>query len=187
MTENPSADGRFPEAGVAGGRRLGVFHRSLGSLGPFAGTGRGVSRQQPDSRRLLKPRWCEAGLGPSPPRSPRPLPPSALPSSSSLPPSALTLPGFQQHRVGHDVLNLHGRGGSFPSGQPPSPPLLLLLLLLLPPPPAPPAPRRRSSGPAAPQRCARLFPIITRCSARHRPPPPRGRRQGAGSARPPRP
>lgn len=47
-------------------------------------------------------------------------------------------------------------------------------------------PSLRSSGPAGPQRRARLFPI-TRCSPRHRPPPPRGRRQGAGSDRPPRP
>lgn len=116
----------------------------------------------------------------SPPR----LRPHASPPSSPRP-AALTLPGFQQHRVRHDVLDFHGRGllplraagaGAAPTASfaPSSSPATAA------------APSLGSSGPAGPQHCARLFPI-TRCSPRHRAPPPRGRRRGAGSVRPPRP
>lgn len=115
---------------------------------------------------------------PAPPRTP------ASPPSSPRP-AALTLPGFQQHRVGHDVLDFHGRGllplraagaGAAPTASfaPSSSPATAA------------APSPGSSGPGGPQHCARLFPI-TRCSPRHRAPPPRGRRRRAGSARPPRP
>lgn len=47
----------------------------------------------------------------SPSIRPQPAPPRTPASPPSSPrPAALTLPGFQQHRVGHDVLDFHGRG-----------------------------------------------------------------------------
>lgn len=122
----------------------------------------------------------------SPNIRPQPAPPRTPASPPSSPrPAALTLPGFQQHRVGHDVLDFHGRGllplraagaGAAPTASfaPSSSPATAA------------APSLGSSGPRGPQHCARLFPI-TRCSPRHRAPPPRGRRRRAGSALPPRP
>lgn len=105
-------------------------------------------------------------------------------SSSSPPPLSLTLPGFQQHRVGHDVLDFHGRGllplraagveaAPAASFAPSSSPATAA------------TPSRRSSGPAGPQRRARLFPI-TRRSLRHRP-PPSPRAEARSRQRPPRP
>lgn len=117
---------------------------------------------------------------------PQPAPPRTPASPPSPPrPAALTLSGFQQHRVRHDVLDFHGRGllplraagaGAAPTASfaPSSSPATAA------------APSLGSSGPGGPQHGARLFPI-TRCSPRHRAPPPRGRRRRAGSARPPRP
>lgn len=122
----------------------------------------------------------------SPNIRPQPAPPRTPASPPSSPrPAVLTLPGFQQHRVGHDVLDFHGRGllplraagaGAAPKASfaPSSSPATAA------------APSLGSSGPRGPQHCARLFPI-TRCSPRHRARPPRGRRRRAGSALPPRP
>lgn len=130
-------------------------------------------------RRPLFPSPQPLFLSPDVPPQPSPRPPPPPP-----PPLSLTLSGFQQHRVGHDVLDFHGRGllplraagveaAPAASFAPSSSPATAA------------TPSRRSSGPAGPQRRARLFPI-TRCSLRHRP-PPSPRAEARSRQRPPAP